>query len=69
MDKPDKIWNADETDFSVGSVASKVVGSTSSTQSQIQHIAGGHSKERFTVMFCGCADGIVMPPFFHLSLT
>jgi hypothetical protein len=64
--KPSRIWNADETGFCMGSSASKqkVIGPTRKDQSdQVPHISGGHSKQRLTVMYCGCADGSMMPPF------
>ncbi|XP_056003489.1 uncharacterized protein LOC130049641 [Ostrea edulis] len=61
VDKPGQIWNADETGFSVGSVAGKVIGPAK--KGQVPHLSGGHSKQRFTVMFCGAADGRMIPPF------
>lgn len=63
--KPKCIWNADETGFSMGSVSGKVIGPTRAEHpSQVPHLSGGHSKQRFTVMFCGSADGTIMPPYF-----
>ncbi|XP_046571695.1 jerky protein homolog-like [Haliotis rubra] len=66
IDSPERIWNADETGFSMGSKASTVVGPTrrGSTSSQVPHASGGSSKQRSTVMLCGCADGRMMPPFY-----
>jgi len=62
IEKPTRIWNADETGFSMGSILGKVIGPT--RKGQVPHISGGHSKQRYTVMFCGAADGKMMPPFF-----
>lgn len=63
MDKPTCIWNADETRFSLGSTSGKVIGPTRTEHpTQVPHLSGGHSKQRLTVMFCGSADGTMMPP-------
>jgi hypothetical protein len=65
IDKPTRIWNADETGFSMGSTSGKVIGPTRAEHpTQVPHLSGGHSKQRLTVMFCGSADGTMMPPFF-----
>ncbi|XP_062576029.1 uncharacterized protein LOC134237890 [Saccostrea cucullata] len=61
IDNPGRVWNADETGFSVGSIAGKIIGPNK--KSQVPHVAGGHSKQRFTVMFCGAANGQMIPPF------
>lgn len=64
IDKPNRIWNADETGFSMGSVSGKVIGPIrESHPSQVPHLSGGNSKQRLTVMFCGSADGTMMPPY------
>ncbi|WAQ98492.1 JERKL-like protein [Mya arenaria] len=60
IDKPSRIWNADETGFSMGSNKSKVIGPA--RVSRVPHITAG--KERLTVMYCGSASGQMMPPFF-----
>lgn len=62
IDSPKRIWNADETGFSMGSTAGKVIGPI--RQGNVPHITGGHSKQRYSVMFCGSAGGEIMPPFF-----
>lgn len=62
IDKPSRIWNADEAGFSMGSISGNVIGPTRS--GQVPHISGGPSKQRYTVMYCGSADGTIMPPFF-----
>jgi hypothetical protein len=59
-----RMQNADETGFSVGSIAGKVIGASSEVRYQISHLSGDHTKYRFSVMFCGCADGTIMFPFF-----
>ena len=65
IDKPSRIWNADETaSFSMASNAGKVIGpARSKTSSHVPHVSGGSSKQRLTVMFCGSADGRMIPPF------
>lgn len=60
IDKPSKIWNADETGFNMGSNKSKVIGPSRVTR--VPHVTAG--KQRLTVMFCGSASGQMMPPFF-----
>lgn len=60
IDKPSKIWNADETGFNMGSNKSKVIGPTRRDLG-VPHISFG--KQRLTVMFCGSASGQMMPPF------
>ncbi|XP_062593403.1 uncharacterized protein LOC134254888 [Saccostrea cucullata] len=60
IDKPNKIWNADETGFNMGSNKSKVIGPTRRDLG-VPHISFG--KQRLTVMFCGSASGQMMPPF------
>ena len=64
LDKPERIWNADETGFNMGSKTGKVIGpSKAKTPSQVPHCTGGSSKDRLTVMFSCNADGQMMPPF------
>lgn len=60
IDKPSKIWNADETGFNMGSNKSKVIGPIRRDLG-VPHISFG--KQRLTVMFCGSASGQMMPPF------
>ncbi|XP_052219882.1 uncharacterized protein LOC127837083 isoform X2 [Dreissena polymorpha] len=60
IDKPSRIWNADETGFNMGSNKSKVIGPAKRDLS-VPHITSG--KQRLTVMFCGSATGQMMPPF------
>ncbi|XP_033760538.1 uncharacterized protein LOC117342449 [Pecten maximus] len=66
LNKPKRIWNCDETGFSIGSIPGKIIGpvKTPSDRQQMPHISGGHSKQRYTVMFCGNASGDMMLPFF-----
>ncbi|WAR05559.1 hypothetical protein MAR_020928 [Mya arenaria] len=47
IDKPSRIWNANETGFSMSSNKSKVIGPT--RVSRVPHITAG--KERLTVMY------------------
>ncbi|XP_060604840.1 uncharacterized protein LOC132757544 isoform X2 [Ruditapes philippinarum] len=64
LHKPECIYNADETGFNLASKAGKVIGPVRSTQNtSVPHVSGGQSKQRITVMFCGCADGSMVPPF------
>ncbi|KAJ8311780.1 hypothetical protein KUTeg_010661 [Tegillarca granosa] len=62
LDKPNRIYNADETGFSMGSKAGKVIGPQ--WLKQVPHISGGRSKERYSVMFTACAERKTMSPFF-----
>jgi len=65
MDKPHRIWNADETGFSMGSKAGNVIGPSKSLHpGNIPHTSGGSTKQRVTVMCCANAEGSLMPPFF-----
>ena len=69
INKPKNVWNADETGFSMGSSAGKVIGPLWNAQPhQIPHVSRGQSKQRLTVMFCGCADGTMIPPFLVYPL-
>lgn len=61
--KPKRIFNADETGFSLGSKAGKVIGPLKEKAAQVPHVTGGQSKQRLTVMFCGSANGDMLPPF------
>ena len=63
LDKPERIWNADECGFSMGSKAGKVIGPVGSQSAAPPHVTGSNSKERLTGMFCCNADGTFMPPF------
>ena len=62
LDKPNRIWNADESGFNMGSNKSKVIGPAKSNKSHVPHVTAG--KQRLTVMYCGSASGQMMPPFF-----
>jgi len=65
LNKPERIWNADESRFNLGSIAGKVIGPSRGTfPSQIPHLAGSSSKARLTVMFCASASGSIMSPFY-----
>jgi hypothetical protein len=64
MNKPEQIWNADESGYSLGSKTGSVIGpSRTSFPTQVPHLAGSSSKARLTVMFCASASGSIMPPF------
>ena len=60
IDKPGQIWNADETGFTMGSKAGKVIG-PSNRAAPVPHVTS--SKDRLTAMFCGNAEGKMIPPF------
>ncbi|XP_038046939.1 uncharacterized protein LOC119721120 [Patiria miniata] len=65
LDKPHRIWNADETGFQMGSKSGHVIGPTTSEYTgSLPHLTGGSTKQRLTVMYCGNAEGELMPPFF-----
>jgi len=64
IDKPNRIYNADESGFSLRSKPGKVIGPKRNEVPQVSHVTGGSTKERLTVMFCGAADGSMIPPFF-----
>ncbi|XP_062571348.1 uncharacterized protein LOC134233399 [Saccostrea cucullata] len=65
LDKPHRIYNADETGFTMGSKAGVVVGPTRQRYTEdIPHLSGGSTKQRMTVMYCGNAEGVLLPPFF-----
>ena len=69
LDKPSRIYNADETGFSMGSNAGRVIGPSRASSSvlQIPHVSGGHSKQRITVMYCDAANGDNAAAILHLS--
>ena len=65
LDKGHRIWNIDETGFTMGSKAGKVIGPTRSTAPQdCPHVSGGSTKDRLTVLYSANAEGDMMPPFF-----
>jgi hypothetical protein len=65
LDKPERIYNADETGFTMGSKSGNVIGPTKRIHAgPVPHVSGGKSKERVTVMYCANAAGNVLPPFF-----
>ncbi|KAK3099982.1 hypothetical protein FSP39_012930 [Pinctada imbricata] len=59
IDKPGQIFNADETGFTMGSKAGKVIGPAERSAS-VPHVSV--TKDRLTAMFCGNADGAMIPP-------
>ena len=68
LDKPHEIWNADETGFTTGSKAGKVIGPYRSNYSHdIPHVSGESFKQRLTVMYCANAEGQLMAPLFRLD--
>lgn len=65
MDKPERVYNADETGFTMGSKSGEVIGPAKKVQKEpVPHVSGGRSKERVTVMYCANAEGSILPPFF-----
>ena len=65
MNKAHRVWNADETGFSIRSEGSKVIGPAKTVYKRgVPHVSDGSIKQRFTVMYCASADGQLMPPFF-----
>lgn len=63
LDKPNRVYNADESGFSMGSKAGSVIGPTKSDfPGNLPHLSG-NSKKRLTAMFCGNAEGDIIPPF------
>ena len=65
MDKPHRIWNADETGFAMGSKGGNVLGPSKAVYAgPIPHVSGGSGKDRLTVMYSAAnAEGTLMPPF------
>ena len=65
LDKGHRVWNIDETGFTMGSKPGKVIGPVKSVVSgNCPHVSGGSSKERLTVLYSANAEGQMMPPFF-----
>ncbi|XP_045177895.2 jerky protein homolog-like [Mercenaria mercenaria] len=63
LDKPHRVYNADESGFSMGSKASVVIGPTKKEYpDNLPHLCG-QTKKRLTGMFCANAEGEVIPPF------
>ncbi|XP_038063178.1 uncharacterized protein LOC119733886 [Patiria miniata] len=62
LDQPHRIWNADETGFTMGSKTTKVMAPEMSSH-PIPQLSGGSLKNRFTVMYCANAEGAMIPPF------
>lgn len=63
LDQPQRIYNADESGFSMGSKPSSVIGPTKKNcPSNPPHLCG-QTKKRLTGMFCANAEGDVIPPF------
>ena len=68
LDKPHRIYNADESGFSMGSKASTVIGPTKGEYPRnVPHLCG-QTKKRLTAMFCANAAGEVIPPFLVYPL-
>ena len=64
LDKPDRIWNADECGFAMGSKAGQVIGPVNCQCTfQIAHVSGSDSKERPTAMYSANAAGQTMTVF------
>ena len=64
LEKPKRIFNSEETGFSLESKTGNVIGPLKKDSVQLPHVSGGHSKQRLTDMFCGSANGNMIPPFF-----
>lgn len=65
LDKGHRIWNIDETGFTMGSKPEKVIGPVKSVApDDCPHVSGGSSKERLIVLYSANAEGSMMPPFF-----
>lgn len=65
LDKPERVYNADETGFTMGSKSGQVIGPSKKLQKEpVPHVTGGRSKERVTGMYCANAEGTILPPFF-----
>ncbi|XP_062605485.1 uncharacterized protein LOC134267284 [Saccostrea cucullata] len=68
LDKPERVYNADETGFTMGSKSGQVIGPAKKVNAApVPHVSGGRSKERVTVMYCANAEGTIIPPFFVFS--
>ena len=68
LDKPERVYNADETGFTMGSKSGQVIGPAKRIhKDSVPHVTGGRSKERVTVMYCANAEGTIIPPFFVYS--
>lgn len=64
LHKPQCIYNAAETGFSMSSKEGKVIGPKRSKQNTpVPHVSCSPSMHRLSVVFCGCADGSMIPPF------
>lgn len=67
LDKPERVYNADETGFTMGSKSGQVIGPAKRIhKDSVPHVTGGRSKGRVTVMYCANAEGTIIPPFFCL---
>lgn len=65
LDKGHRIWNIDETGFTMGSKPGKVIGPVKSVAPvDCPNVSGGSSKERSIVLYSANAEGSMMPPFF-----
>lgn len=64
FDKGHRIWNIDETGFTMGSKPGKVIGPVNSVAPVDRpHVSGGSSKKRLIVFYSANAEGSMMPPF------
>ena len=63
LDQPSRIYNADESGFSMGSKPSSVIGPTKVNCPRNPPHLCGQTKKRLTGMFCANAEGSVIPPF------
>ena len=61
MDCPDRIFNADETSFSLCGRPQKVI--TKRGAKSPQYVVGGTGKENITVQGCVSASGKLLPPY------
>lgn len=65
LDKGHRIWNIDETGFTMGSKPGKVIGPVKSVALvDCPHVSDGSSKERLTVLYSANAEESMMPPCF-----
>lgn len=65
LDKPERIYNVDESGFPLDPKRLKVI-----SQKGIPHlfrVIGGSGRENITVQGCGRADGVMLPPYVLYS--
>ena len=56
-----RLWNADETGLCLAATSTKVLARRDAKS--VYEIRGGSVREYITVLGCGSADGIKLPPF------